>query len=121
MDSLAGQDVLIIDHDPPTIKLVTVYLKSRGYRCKGFRSGKEGIANLQSISPKFILIDPILPDIDGFVLCEMIKSFRNLNHIPIYFFTTLPIQVIEKKIVNSHAEGYILKPFDLKDLNILLK
>lgn len=95
------------------------YLKSKGFSAKGIHTGKESLRLLEKIVPKVILIDPILSDIDGFALCKMIKSVETFKHIPIFFFTTLPAPYIEKNMPNSDAEGYILKPFNLVDLDIL--
>lgn len=114
-------DVLLIDHDIPTIRLMTKFLKYRGYTCKGVRYGSKGIEELKHSIPKLILLEILLPDMSGYDLCKMIKTVKKLEHIPIFFFTVLSDHEVKKKIPETTAEGYILKPFSLKDLEILFE
>ena len=89
--------------------------------CKGVISGSKGLEELKNSIPKFILLDIILPDINGYDLCKVIKSDDLYKDIPVYFLTAIPGPEVEKRIVETKADGYILKPFDFSDFEVILK
>ena len=112
-------DLLLIEDDPSTIKLLTTFFESKGYSSRGVISGSKGIEELKANLPKLILLDIILPDINGYDVCKIIKSDENLKDIPVFFLTAIPSSEVEKKIKHAGADGYILKPFDFSDFEIL--
>ncbi|MFX0072772.1 MAG: response regulator [Candidatus Hermodarchaeota archaeon] len=114
-------DLLLIEDDLPTIRLITSFFESKGYRCKGIISGIKGLDEVKSSNPKIILLDIILPDKSGYDLCKDIKQDRDLKDIPIYFLTAIPESEVEKKLEETGADGYILKPFDFSDFDIIFE
>lgn len=114
-------DVLLIEDDLATIRLLTSYFESKGHSCKGVISGTKGIEELKNSVPKLILLDVILPDLSGYDLCKMIKSDKNLKKIPVYLLTAIPGSEVEKKLDETKADGFILKPFDFSDFEILFE
>jgi len=108
-------DILLIEDDLATIRLLTSYFESKGYTCKGVISGTKGIEELKHGQPKIILLDIILPDLSGYDLCKMIKSDKKLKDIPVYLLTAIPGSEVQKKLEEIKADGYILKPFDFSD------
>jgi CheY-like chemotaxis protein len=114
-------DILLIEDDSATIKLITSYFQSKGYTVNGVVSGKKGIEELKKSKPSVILLDIILPDISGYKLCKKIKSDKSLNDIPVYLLTAIPGSEVKKKLEETRADGYILKPFDFSDFEVLFK
>lgn len=114
-------DVILIEDDLPTIRLITTYLKSKGLECKGVTTANKGIQLLKKISPKLILLDIILPDINGYDLCKRIKSDKNLKDIPVIFITAIPESEVKKDGEDFYADGLILKPFDLSVFEDLIE
>lgn len=112
-------DFLLIEDDLATIRLLTSYFESKGFTCKGVVSGKKGIEELRTSTPKVILLDIILPDISGYEICDMIKKDKKFKEIPVYFLTAIPGSEVEKNIGN--ADGYILKPFDFSDFEVVFQ
>ena len=112
-------DILLIEDDMATIRLLTTYFDNKGYICKGVISGTRGIEELRVSKPKLILLDIILPDLNGYDLCKMIKADNNLKDIPVYLLTAIPSSEVEKNLKETRANGYILKPFDFSDFEIL--
>ncbi|MFX1411784.1 MAG: response regulator [Promethearchaeota archaeon] len=112
-------DILLIEDDLATIRLLTSYFESKGFTCKGVVSGTKGIEELRASTPKLILLDIILPDISGYEICDMIKKDKKFKDIPVYFLTAIPGSEVEKNLGN--ADGYILKPFDFSDFEIVFK
>ncbi|MBD3255557.1 MAG: response regulator [Candidatus Lokiarchaeota archaeon] len=114
-------DILLIEDDLPTIRLITSYFESKGYKCKGVISGTKGIEELKASTPKIILLDIILPDLSGYDLCKIIKSDEKYKDIPVYFLTAIPASEVEKRLEDTKADGFILKPFDFSDFELIFE
>ncbi|MCK4382817.1 MAG: response regulator, partial [Candidatus Lokiarchaeota archaeon] len=67
-------DILLIEDDLATIRLLTSYFESKGITCKGVVSGSKGLDEIKNNPPKLVLLDIILPDYSGYDICKQIKS-----------------------------------------------
>jgi CheY-like chemotaxis protein len=114
-------DIMIIEDDTSTIMVLNDYFELKGYKCRGVISGGKGINELKNFIPKIILLDIILPDIDGYEVCKQIKSNNRFKDIPIYYITAIPGSEVEKRLEETGANGYFLKPFDFSEFEILFK
>ena len=120
-NTISQYDILLIEDDLATIRLLTSYFESKGYKCKGVVSGTKGLEELRGGIPKLILLDIILPDISGYEICKMIKDHQKYNEIPIYLLTAIPGSEVERKMGETKADGYILKPFDFSDFEVIFQ
>jgi CheY-like chemotaxis protein len=114
-------DILLIEDDLATIRLLTSYFESKGFSCKGVVSGTKGLEELANNPPKLVLLDIILPDYSGYDICKQIKSSKELQNISVYLLTAIPGSEVEKHLVESNADGYILKPFDFSDFEVIFQ
>lgn len=114
-------DVLLIEDDLATIRLIKSYFKSKGFKSKGVVSGSKGLEELGKATPKLILLDIILPDLSGYDICKTIKSDKEYKNIPVYFLTAIAGSEVEKNLPNTKADGYILKPFNFSDFEVIFK
>jgi PleD family two-component response regulator len=121
IDKEQKYDILIVEDDISTLKVLLEHFKLNGKKCIGFKSGSKCLEELKYLYPKLILIDVILPDIDGFELCKIIKLDKKLKDIPVFYVTAIPDTEVSKKTRETGAEGYILKPFDLSEFDMLEK
>lgn len=112
-------DILIVEDDAPTIKLLQEYFKAKGYTCKGVTSGFKGLEELKINPPKLILLDILLPDISGYEICKQIKSDKKYKDLPIYYITAIRDSKVSSKIEETRADGYFLKPFDFSKFSVL--
>jgi DNA-binding response OmpR family regulator len=112
-------DVLLIEDDLATIRLITSYFESKGFKCKGIVSGSKGLEELGHSIPKLILLDIILPDLSGYDICKTIKSDSDWSSIPVFFLTAIAGSEVEKNLEETNADGYILKPFNFSDFEIV--
>ncbi|MFX1390791.1 MAG: response regulator [Promethearchaeota archaeon] len=112
-------DVLLIEDDLATIRLITSYFDSKGFKCKGVVSGSSGLEELGNTIPKLILLDIILPDLSGYDICKTIKSDKEWANIPLFFLTAISGGEVEKNLKETKADGYILKPFNFSDFEII--
>ena len=114
-------DILLIEDDLATIRLLTSYFESKGFSCKGVVSGTKGLEELANNPPKLVLLDIILPDYSGYDICKRIKASKELQNIPVYLLTAIPGSEVEKNLEDSNADGYILKPFDFSDFEVIFQ
>ncbi len=112
-------DLLLIEDDLATIRLITSYFDSKGYKCKAVVSGSKGLEELGHATPKLILLDIILPDLSGYDICKTIKSDKEWSNIPLYFLTAIAGSEVEKNLEKTKANGYILKPFNFSDFEVI--
>lgn len=114
-------DLLLIEDDTETVNLLTSYFDSIGISCKGILSGFRGLKELKRYVPKLVLLDIILPDINGYEILKRMKANNKLKDIPVYFLTAIPSIEVEKKTLELGAAGSILKPFNLTDFDVIYK
>ena len=114
-------DILLIEDDLATIRLITSYFESKHYICKGVISGTKGLEELRRVVPKVILLDIILPDLSGYDICQTIKTDNTYKKIPVYFLTAISASEIKKRLNETLADGYILKPFNFSDFNVIFE
>lgn len=114
-------DILLIEDDISTIKLLTSFFERKGYSCKGVISGSKGLDELKRNIPKIILLDIILPDINGFEVCKIINSNKEYQNIPIFLLTAVSSSKVENFIKKTKVNGYIPKPFDFSDFSSIFK
>jgi len=119
VDEEVSYDILLIEDDVETVNLLTSYFESLDISCKGVLSGFKGLKELKKYIPKVILLDIILPDINGYEILKRIYGERKLKDIPVFFLTAIPNIEIEQKIKDLGAAGVILKPFNLSDFDII--
>ncbi len=112
-------DVLLVEDDLSTIRLIKSYFESKGFKCKGVASGSKGLEELGNAIPKLILLDIILPDLSGYDICKTIKSDKEYKNIPVFFLTAIAGSEVKKNLDETKADGYILKPFNFSDFEIV--
>ena len=112
-------DILIIEDELLTINLLVDYFRMKNYTCKYVLTGEEALEEIKSNIPKLILLDILLPDIDGFEICRKIKSNENLKKVPVFYITAVPRSKVVEKMIETGADGYFLKPFDFSKFKIL--
>ena len=114
-------DILLIEDDLPTIRLITNYFDNKEFVCKGVVSGTKGLEELKRTIPKVILLDIILPDISGFDICHTIKTDNFFKKIPVFFLTAISESEVKKNFQKYGADGYILKPFNFSDFDVIFE
>jgi DNA-binding response OmpR family regulator len=109
--------VLIVDDEPAIVDLIKINLELEGFETQCCHSGKEAVQSAQSINPDLILLDIMLPDLNGFEVC---KAIQDLN-IPIIMLTAK--NDIKDKLYGLElgADDYITKPFDGRELIARIK
>lgn len=103
--------VLVIDDIPENLTLMYQLLKD-DYKVKGANSGERGLMLAETANPDLILLDIMMPEIDGYQVCEKLKSNPTTSDIPIIFLTAKAERVDEQKGLKLGAVDYITKPIN---------
>lgn len=109
--------ILIVDDEPAIVDLIKINLELEGFETITCYSGKEAVRYAQTVNPDLILLDIMLPDLDGFEVCKTIQSLN----IPIIMLTAK--NDIKDKLYGLElgADDYITKPFDGRELLARIK
>jgi CheY-like chemotaxis protein len=121
VDEVTEYDILIVDDDPSTVKVLTNFFELKGYKCKILKTGSDVLNEVKRSNPKITLLDILLPDIDGYEICKQIKSDNSLEKNLVFFITAIPGDEVQSKLEETKADGYFLKPFTFSEFNIILK
>lgn len=111
-----ARKVLIVDDDPSSLKVLMHLLKSVDYQVQKAISGKEARKVLKDFSPDLILLDILMPDIDGYELCRELKNNSKYRHIPIIFITSANKTDEVVKGFEAGAVDYITKPINKAEM-----
>ncbi|MBD3232895.1 MAG: response regulator, partial [candidate division Zixibacteria bacterium] len=113
---MAKETILIIEDDRDILELVDYNLSKEGYKTICLTSGEQAVNIAKSKTPNLILLDLMLPDLDGLEVCKILKNDPKTSHIPIVMLTA---KGEESDIVTGlelGADDYITKPFSVKVL-----
>ena len=108
--------ILVVDDDKRNIELVRGILFQENYEFRGCLSGEEALRILDDFKPDLILLDILMPGIDGFELCRMLKKDVRTRIIPIIMITALNERKDRKKALEAGAEDFLSKPLDKFEL-----
>ena len=103
--------VLVVDDHPKVLKFIEIDLKLRGFEVVCSTSGKEALEYARSRKPDIILLDMIMPGIDGF---EMLKQLRTFTDLPVIAFSASPVN--QDEAMRLGATDFVHKPFDPDDM-----
>jgi two-component system NtrC family sensor kinase len=102
--------ILVVDDNPTNIQVLFDVLSEMGYRVAIAKSGEAALQRLQSYQPDLILLDVMMPGIDGFETCQRLKADPTTQKIPVIFMTALSDAVDKVKGLSLGAVDYITKP-----------
>ncbi len=114
--SKKAETVLIVEDSQESVDLLVYFLKPAGYKIEIAKNGVMAIEQVEKNSPDIILLDIMLPEMDGFEVCERLKKNRDTFHIPIIMITALKELKDKIKALEAGADDFISKPFDNVEL-----
>lgn len=101
--------ILIIEDNPASVHFITRHLNQKGYETTVAEGGFAGLKAAQDEKPDLILLDIMLPDMDGHRVCRMIKMNKSLKSIPIAMFTSRDTDDDAEKAKAGGADAFLLK------------
>jgi DNA-binding response OmpR family regulator len=111
-----GKVIAIVDDEPDIIELVSVNLKRAGFTAHGFTTAEGFLSFLKSQTPDLVILDLMLPDIDGIEICKRLKKTAELAAIPIIMLTAKADETDKILGLELGADDYVTKPFSPKEL-----
>lgn len=116
MTTLRKIKVLVVDDEPNIIISLDFLIRKAGYELFIARNGTEALEQVRANFPDIVLLDIMMPDVDGLEVCRIIKSDPALQHIRIVFLSAKSKTEDIKQGLELGADDYITKPFSTKAL-----
>ena len=113
--------ILVVDDGPPNVKLLEALLAAEGYLTRAARSGQEALALAQADPPDLILLDAMMPDLDGFQTLARLKADPRTRHVPVMMITALDDRATRLQALEAGAEELLPKPIDRTDLRLRVR
>jgi DNA-binding response OmpR family regulator len=103
-------DILVIDDNQHQLNFLMRLLQFYGYNTQTLNKSKNAIKEIIKINPKLIVLDIMMPDLDGYTLLKKIRDHQKLGSIPVIIFTSKFYNVDRKKAFGLGANAFITKP-----------
>jgi len=113
----AKKTVVCIEDEPEMVDLIKLILGRKGFELTGAMGGREGLEVIRRVKPDLVLLDLMMPDIDGWEVYQQMKADEELKHIPV-IVVTAKAQSIDK-VLGLHiakVDDYVTKPFGPQEL-----
>jgi len=111
-----AKKILIVDDEPSIIVPLQFLMEQNGYEVMVAFSGEEAMETIARTPPDLVLLDIMLPVIDGFEVCQRVRENMDWQHIPIILITALGSEINVAKGLALGANAYITKPFSNADV-----
>lgn len=108
--------ILIVDDEPDVTELLKYKLEQEGHRCQIVNNPLAFVSVAREFNPNLILLDIMMPELNGLQLCKMVRSDPKMNEVPIIFLTARGEVEDRIKGLESGADDYVAKPFNTKEL-----
>lgn len=113
--------ILVVEDDINIVELLRMNLESFGYQVMAAYTGMEAITRTSTFLPDLILLDLMLPDIDGLQICQMLRLNVQTTDIPIIMITAKSEESDKVSGLSVGADDYITKPFGIRELDARIK
>jgi DNA-binding response OmpR family regulator len=114
-----SQKILIVEDEPNIVVPLQFSLEQKGYQVVVAASGEEALESITRERPDLVLLDIMLPGVDGFEVCRVVRADPQLQHLKVVFLSALGREIDVAKGMALSADAYIIKPFSL--LEVLAK
>jgi two-component system, OmpR family, alkaline phosphatase synthesis response regulator PhoP len=108
--------VLVIDDDPNAVSILQIILEDKGYEMIWANDGETAIQKVYEQNPDVIMLDVMMPGMDGYQVCEVLKNNPKTKDIPVIMLTAKDMGEDVEKALSKKVDWYIAKPYDSKYL-----
>jgi len=116
METTENATIMVVDDNPTNLRVLIDYLEESGYETMVAPSGERSIQQLEHAKPDLILLDIMMPGLDGFETCKRLKADAEIKNIPVIFMTALSDTEKKLKGFRMGAVDYITKPFQQEEV-----
>ncbi len=115
-ENVDGQKILLIDDEPALLKMLGMRLEASGYCVITAQDGQEGLEKARSENPDLIILDVLMPKMDGYEVCRLLKFDKGFKSIPVILLTAKTQDLDRSTGKEVGADDYVTKPFNSPDL-----
>jgi DNA-binding response OmpR family regulator len=108
--------ILVIEDDVDLVELLRYKLTQAGFLTLAAADGADGLEKVRTLRPDLILLDLMLPELDGFALCEILRRDRSTRTVPIIILSAMSGELARVAGLGAGANDFLSKPFSLKVL-----
>lgn len=112
----AARKILVVDDDPYILMSLEFLMKKNGYDVMVARNGNEALELVDKQLPQLVLLDIMMPDVDGYEICRHIKNSKKLKAIKVVFMSAKSREADIQKGYDLGAALYITKPFSTREM-----
>jgi two-component system, OmpR family, response regulator RpaA len=113
--------ILVIEDEQAIAELVKINLELLGHQVITAPDGIKGLAMAQQHRPDMVVLDVMMPDLDGFTVCQRLRQNQQTNHIPVLMLTALSTTKDKVAGFDAGADDYLPKPFDIPELQVRVR
>ncbi len=108
--------ILVVEDEPKSLKLLRDLLQISGYKTIEATDGEQGVKSAKASKPDLILMDIMMPVMDGLEATRILKADATTSNIPILALTSYAMSGDKEKILEAGCDGYLAKPLDIQEL-----
>ncbi len=108
--------ILVVDDDPNSLDIVRTYLEARGYKVATALDGKEALSRLEEVQPAIVLLDVMMPGMDGWEVARVIKNHPLFSSVRVVMLTARSDFADKHEGLRAGADDYLVKPIRLEEL-----
>lgn len=116
---MAIERIYVVDDEASIIEFVRIYLEKEGFQVKGFKDGKQAFEAIMGDPPDLVVLDVMLPGMDGFDVCKKLRAEE--NQVPIIMLTAKDEEIDKIVGLELGADDYLTKPFNPRELVARIK
>jgi two-component system phosphate regulon response regulator PhoB len=113
--------ILVVDDEPDAVELIKFNLKAAGYEVVTAADGEEALKKARGLIPDLILLDLMLPEVDGLEVCKILRRDARVSAIPIIMLTAKAAEIDRVLGLELGADDYVTKPFSPRELVLRVK
>jgi PleD family two-component response regulator len=113
--------LLIVEDDVDISNMLRIYFTAQGYDVDAALRGSDALEKTRQVMPHLIVLDIMLPDIDGYEVCRNLRLNTRTSHIPVIFLTQRDERSDRLQGLELGADNYITKPFDIEELKLYVQ
>ena len=113
---MSNQPILVIDDETDTIEFIRIMFSMRGHEVVGALQGEEGLRLARELQPAVILLDVMMPEMNGFEVCRRLRADPVMARIPIVILSARASPIDQAEGVAVGADQYVVKPINVKAL-----
>ncbi len=120
-DDLSVQRILVVEDEPDIQEIISYNLRQAGFRTEASQDGETALQKAEEFRPDLIILDLMLPGMDGLEVCRLLKQDEQMRHVPVMMLTAKAEEVDRIVGLELGADDYLTKPFSPRELVLRVK